>query len=120
MYEKDWKFLRGPWKNLEPLIYQVRKAGGKIAFEWQEKCKHWKWKLVQDLIEHCNLEFAYCNGCALGMKVSVLNPRAKENKEKLVFKPWWVASDDHELLTEFNKYHCPGTAHVLAWRWQRT
>ena len=89
-------------------MYQVRKAGGEIAFEWPEKCKNWKWKPVKDLTEHHNSEFAYCSGCALGMKVSILNPRAKENREKYVFKPWWIASDDYELLMALNKDRCPG------------
>ena len=57
-YPKRLQISQGLWRNLEPLVDKVHKSGGKIAFEWPEMCKYWKWQPVKDLIQRYNLQFA--------------------------------------------------------------
>lgn len=104
--------MRRIWINTKILMSAVRKAGGKIAIEWPGGCKYWHWKEVTEVLQLYGIQYSYCNGCALGLKVAS-HPKCKqENAGTFVYKPWLIATDDADIHKTLNAYRCPGKSEL--------
>ena len=94
----DQNNMRRMLDLLCPVAVRIRRAGGKMAFEWPERNEMWEFAELKRIVKACGLFPAHFNGCKVGLIC------AETGKPHL--KPWKVLTNHNKLRKALNTKRC--------------
>jgi len=88
------------WKQWTIVAQHCHESGGWIAFEWPRDCELWNMPCVERFVKIYGLLKVEFHGCSLGVC-------ADNDPNQPIFKPWIIATNCTQLLSDLCKYRCP-------------
>ena len=76
------------WRHFVIVADACRRNGGKVAFEWPRGCLYWKDRRVKAFLRRTAAQSYDFDGCMFGLR-----SQAHKTKDRLLRKPWRIASD---------------------------